>query len=228
MRFIVHTIIVVCTLLVATTSVSHADITSRTGGDNQDGGAAKAQYLMRQMATERDSLQGENSKLKEQLDKLQKDLDVRKKEVDRIKKSLATSGDEKIHSEEKYKALNDRLIQTREKFQEVIDKFKETITTLKGVEAERNKLSMMLAEKNREIDDRTLEVTSCIQKNIDLYQSDLDLVKQYENKGVWTSLLQKEPVTRLKQVDIENAVQEYKTRLNLLRVTQPAQRSSQQ
>lgn len=194
----------------------YAEATRR---DDDQGAMAKAQYMMQQIASERDALKAANAKLKDQVDSLKKKSTGLNKELERMKKQLSASGSEIIHYKEKYKALTDRLLDTRQKFQEVIDKFKQTIATLRQVEGERNQLKVTLQ-------DRTREAESCIKKNIDLYQTNLDLVNQYKNKGVFDALFQKEPVTGLKKVEIENAVQDYKTRLEKLRVANPVHQTS--
>lgn len=191
--------------------------TARGGGDQDI--MARAQQMLRKMAEERDALESKNAKLQDQVDALKKETAGLKGESAKMKKNLTASSNEIIHYKEKYKVLLDRLIQTRTKFQEVIDKFRQTINTLRQVEMERNQLKVTLQ-------DRTREVESCIKKNIQLYQLDLVLVKQYKNKGVFAALLQKEPVTGLKKVDIENAVQAYQTRLEQLRSASPPQQTS--
>ena len=101
-------LIITGVVFVALGSMVQAETSHRAGVD--DDAAAKAQYLLRQMASERDALQAQNDKLQEQVDKLQKDVDARKKEAARIKKNLATSGDELSRSEARNKAIMDRLL----------------------------------------------------------------------------------------------------------------------
>jgi chromosome segregation ATPase len=54
---------------------------------------------------------------------------------------------------------------------------------------------------------------SCEDKNLKLYGYGADLLQAYRKKGVWASLAQKDPVLGLKEVDVENVVQEYKVKL---------------
>lgn len=51
---------------------------------------------------------------------------------------------------------------------------------------------------------------SCEDKNMKLYTYGQELLHAYRKKGVWAALSQKDPVLGLKEVDIENVVQEYK------------------
>jgi chromosome segregation ATPase len=54
---------------------------------------------------------------------------------------------------------------------------------------------------------------SCETKNRQLYVYSQDLLERYKKKGVWSALAQKEPVFGLKEVGIENTVQEYHDKL---------------
>jgi len=51
---------------------------------------------------------------------------------------------------------------------------------------------------------------SCETKNLVLYGYADEVLQRYKNKGVWAALSQKEPVFGLKEVDVENVVQEYR------------------
>jgi chromosome segregation ATPase len=46
-------------------------------------------------------------------------------------------------------------------------------------------------------------------KNLKLYTYAQAVLERYRKKGVWSALSQKEPVLGLKEVDVENVVQEY-------------------
>jgi chromosome segregation ATPase len=53
------------------------------------------------------------------------------------------------------------------------------------------------------------EAASCESKNLKLYSYAQDLLLAYRKKGVWAALSQKDPVFGLKDVDVQNVVQEY-------------------
>jgi chromosome segregation ATPase len=54
---------------------------------------------------------------------------------------------------------------------------------------------------------------SCEAKNLKLYEYSSELVQRYQKKGVWAALTQKEPVFGIKEVGIENVMQEYQEKL---------------
>lgn len=211
------TLVTVFVLSVLGAAVAPAQAEVRRAGGEE--ALAKAQYLLQQMSQEQDALKAQNAKLQGQVDSLSRQLSGLKKGLQQKKRDLSATGNELARYKVRDKALLDRLLALRNKFKEVIAKFRQTIDTLRQVEIQRNQLKTSL-------EDRTHEVQACIKKNIDLYKTDLDLVNQYEHKGVWAALLQKEPVTGLKKVEIENAVQKYNTRLEKLRAEQPVRESA--
>jgi chromosome segregation ATPase len=61
--------------------------------------------------------------------------------------------------------------------------------------------------------------TSCEAKNVTLYGYAREVLDRYREKGVWASLSQKEPVLGLKEVEVENVVQEYQLKFDAQKVT---------
>jgi hypothetical protein len=71
--------------------------------------------------------------------------------------------------------------------------------------------------------------SSCEAKNLKMYEYSQELARHYENKGVWTAMRQKEPLTGIGGVGMENLLQEYREKAVSQRVqsaapTQPASR----
>lgn len=62
---------------------------------------------------------------------------------------------------------------------------------------------------------------SCEAKNLQLYQYSQDLVQRYEKKGVWAALTQKEPVFGIREVGMQNVVQEYQEKLAIQKIAAP-------
>jgi len=67
-----------------------------------------------------------------------------------------------------------------------------------------------LAQLKRGLEQSRTEAASCETKNLRLYSYSQELLQAYRKKGVWASLAQKDPVLGLKEVDVENVVQEYR------------------
>jgi chromosome segregation ATPase len=71
-----------------------------------------------------------------------------------------------------------------------------------------------LKQVRRQLDASTAANVSCEAKNLKLYEYSQELVQRYAKKGVWAALAQKEPVTGIKEVGVENLVQEYQEKLD--------------
>lgn len=76
-----------------------------------------------------------------------------------------------------------------------------------------------LAQTRDGLEKMTAADTSCEAKNLKLYEYGQELLKAYRRKGVWAALAQKDPVLGLKEVEIENVVQEYQVKLDSQKVT---------
>lgn len=62
----------------------------------------------------------------------------------------------------------------------------------------------------------------CENKNLKLYSYAQEVLQAYKKKGVWASLSQKDPVLGLKEVDVENVVQEYRLKMASQKIHAPA------
>jgi chromosome segregation ATPase len=85
-------------------------------------------------------------------------------------------------------------------------KLGETAKQLAARESELAQVKQML-EQSKTAD------TSCEEKNLKLYAYGQAVLERYRTKGVWASLAQKDPVLGLKEVGVENVVQEYRLKM---------------
>jgi chromosome segregation ATPase len=83
-----------------------------------------------------------------------------------------------------------------------------------------------LASRNSELKQVRLDLeqskasgASCEAKNLQLYTYSQELLNRYQKKGVWAALNQKEPLTGLNEVSMENVVQEYREKLKSQKLT---------
>jgi DNA repair exonuclease SbcCD ATPase subunit len=95
-----------------------------------------------------------------------------------------------------------------------------TETTAKLAEA-----SKQLSAKSAEavdlassLDRSKTQNASCESKNVALYQYATQALQLYQHKGVWAAVSQKEPVLGLKNVQVQNVVQEYQLKIDADRV----------
>lgn len=59
---------------------------------------------------------------------------------------------------------------------------------------------------------------ACVARNQEMHKAGLDILERYRSKGCTDSVLQAEPFTGLKRVEIENAAEDMKERLDSLKI----------
>ncbi len=173
----------------------------------RSGGNANAQLMeqMQQLASERTSLQAENERLKSQLADVTKDRDALKsgqQALDRRARDAATA---LAHSNAERESGDQELTQTRAKMQELIAKFRETIQKMRDIETDSATTKQTLATREREL-------SVCIDRNVALYHLNDEILTRMDKQGVWSSLAQAEPFTRIKRIQNENLVDDYRAR----------------
>ena len=186
-----------------------AEVAARDNGNQA--ALAKAQYMLREISMEKEALQAENQQLKDEIEKRDKKIEAQNKKIARANKSLDNTQEMVGKYQEAVAAQKERMVEMRDKFQKLVDKYKELVSALRLVENERANL-----QRKTQVGLRTLQ--DCASNNQSLYQANMDILKQYENKGVWDAVMQKEPVTQLKRVEIENFIEDMKYRIEKLKV----------
>lgn len=92
-----------------------------------------------------------------------------------------------------------------------------------------NERESLLKRVQSDLDASRVAGSSCEAKNARLYDYSQELARRYESKGLWTAMRQKEPVTGIGGVGMENLLQEYREKAASQRVqsaapTQPVSR----
>jgi DNA repair exonuclease SbcCD ATPase subunit len=171
---------------------------------------AKAQFMLRQAAAEKSKLTAENQKLIAENAALAK----------RVAELEARYEKQKSSSAKKSAAQSQRYETTLKQLNEERDAHRETSTRLKQLSQEQQRVVGIAKHQVEAIE-------LCVNNNRKLYDINRELLGQYEEKGVWGALTQAEPFTGLKQVEIENLVDDYQYRLDDLRVDTSTMKSAQ-
>lgn len=188
---------ILCAALVASL---HAE--PRTAGG--DDAARKAQYLLRQMQAELQQEKTENARLQGELDGL-------KKSQGELKQQLETSEQKLTGSSGRNAALSERLRRDGDKYRELMDRYRDTV-------AELRKARFKVAYMEQAVQERNAWISTCQKNNDELYTVNSELLDAYRDKGVMASLSQAVPVTGLARVRVENRVEEYRYRLDDLKM----------
>jgi chromosome segregation ATPase len=174
----------------------------------RSGGAPNTQLLqqMQQMASERTSLQAENQKMKKELDDLRKERDqLKKKGQDSANERLRAGEAALARANEQRQSTEQELTQTKAKMTELIAKFRETLATMRDVETES-------ATTKQSLTTRDQELHVCVDRNLALYKLNDEILTHFDHQGGWSRVAQAEPFTKIKRVQLENLIDEYKGR----------------
>lgn len=162
-------------------------------GDGQ--ALARAQHMLRRVSAERDTLQADNAKLQAEIAQLKSQLGGLNRKLETTRAAGANA-----------------LADAKERHNELQQQLAQLTQTLQQTEEAKRQLEQTSAAQAKQID-------VCGTNNAKLYQVNLELLDQYQRKGVWDALRQREPFTGLKQVEIESLVEEYRDKIEDLRVT---------
>lgn len=180
---------------------------------------ARVMQQLQQVSGERAALQKENAKLQQELDQLKKDntkLGAVKSTLEGRAKTLEAAAN---RGDTTGKAAQEQLERSRSQMQELVTKFRETAQTLRDVEAERGAVKGQLGERERDL-------KVCVDRNAGLYNLNTDVLDRMENRGVWSALAEREPFTKIKRVELENLIDDYKYRADELRLEQKQAQSA--
>jgi chromosome segregation ATPase len=112
--------------------------------------------------------------------------------------------------EAKIQELSEALRKTAAEKDELASKH---ARALKEHEGERGRLEGEMRALDAELKRTKQRVDSCEEKNARLCIIAQELLERYEKKGVFDSVLQAEPLTQFKKVELEKIVQEYEGRI---------------
>ncbi len=158
----------------------------------------KAQFMLRQAASEKSELETQVGALKQQVEQLSKE----------IASTKASAASTQQRTEEKYGSA---IALWKQHDGELKDELENTKEQLKQTAKKQTELEAELAKQKNNF-------SICYENNKKLYDINGKLLNRYENKGLGDVLEQKEPFTGIKQVEIENLVQDYRYQLDDLRV----------
>lgn len=168
----------------------------------------RAQSQLNEAQQQKSLLEQEKAGLAEQMEDLKKKSDGLESGVARANARRAAL-DREVEVLNKDKAeLSGKLQAT---MQEMTKKQAEAMQTMQHKEREIKRLEAELARQTRQGE-------MCEVKNSQLYQINAELMDKYQSKGVFGALLQAEPFTQLKSVEVENLLQEYRDKLDAQRV----------
>lgn len=179
----------IATLTIALASTLSVPLLADPAADKAaQAAAAKAQFMLRQVSSEKSALEVKNQELQKQIDALNK-------------KNLTLEKEQKVSELGKEK-LSDQIGGIKDKYAALVDKYNELREAYINEKKNNQKAELKMQERDGFI-------RQCVENNKKLFTINQEILGKYEHKGFWDVMNQKEPFTGLSQVDIENLVQDY-------------------
>jgi chromosome segregation ATPase len=197
--------------LIAECGSAHAQV-QRSGG----GEAQKFMQQYQQLAAEKTALQTQVTQMKKDLDSAKADLAAMKKERDAQKAHPAGVPAATVAQLTASKEAAERNVElSRQRMTELVARFRETATSLKEAESDRTKLRSDFEARNAAFD-------QCAASNQQLYEINGQILRRYNNVGLFTRMGASEPFTQITRNRIDNLVVETHARAEELRVKKSA------
>jgi chromosome segregation ATPase len=177
---------------------------ARSGGGNN----AQLMQQLQQLASERTALQAENAKMKTELAAMTKERDELKSGRAALEQRAraAAAGEAALARSAQDKENADKeLERQKERMQELVTRFRETAQTLRDVETERTTFKQSLNEQSAQL-------AACKTKNEALFKLNDEVLARFEGQGTLSRVASAEPFTKLKRVELENLIDDYRYR----------------
>jgi len=162
---------------------------------------AKAQYMLRQMNAELNQLKVTNKKILAEKTQLESDNKALQKKHDKLSSKSAKNK----------MAMKGKFADLKQVYKDEVLAHKEARQELNAMTVEKNKIFEIATQQTQKID-------LCVGNNKKLFEINQFALTQYEEKGVWDSLTQGEPFSKLTQVEIENMIDDMQYNMDELRV----------
>lgn len=186
--------------------VSAALLVSGGPATAQDDQLARAQSLLRQVSGQKQELEVANARLTAELDTL-------KRQLAGTETTLKSAAQNLEAEKRKAERSGGSLEATRARLETTEDRLREAQESLRSLTVELRELQRSGVERDGRLAQLNAELAESERRNLQLFEANDELLELYRKKGPLTALLQKEPVTGLKSVAMENDLQEYRLRL---------------
>lgn len=157
-----------------------------------------------QLLQEKSELDGKLKESTGQIVHAKQGAEVANRKLVSLEAKLRTSEQEKSDLAHKVEALEEKRAATGKELAE-------TAASLRQEQQVRAQVEANLGQRNK-------DYASCVTRNESLHRTGLSLLKDYEEKTCTTSVLQGEPLTQLKRVSLENALEDYRQKLDAQRI----------
>ena len=173
-----------------------------------------AKEAQRRMQMQVKQAQDEKAAVEQEKTALGKELEALKKKSGEIESSVARANRSKAAAEKEAEALKQVKAEQSEKIAALEKQFGESQQSLRDT---RQNLQQETSQKQRleqNLGARDKELSVCETKNKKLYQYQVELINRAQSRGSLDALLEVEPLTQMKRVEIENLLEEYRDKID--------------
>jgi uncharacterized protein YlxW (UPF0749 family) len=175
----------------------------------------RLQQAQRKLEQEKTQLQQEKEGLESQVKETSGKLEGAKRASARASAHGATL-------EKDLKAAEEEKLQLKSKLEETVRLLAEQTEGRFKAESEGKRLSATLSAA---LSAQEKATAACETKNVQLYRYSQEMAARFEKKDALGALLQAEPLTGLKRVEIENLLEEYRDKLDSQKIEQTTGRA---
>lgn len=163
----------------------------------------RAQGLLQQLSQQKAVLQAENAEAKADQARTAQKLAAEKRKREDLEADLAVAGRDKRSLNARLDATSSRLERVETRLEEVVAKYKTLAAEHRSLQGEKATLENDLASTRSALADAR-------ERNESLYQANAELLQKMMDRSDWDAFLQREPLTGIKFVELENLEQEYR------------------
>lgn len=178
----------------------------------------KAQALLKRVAAEKAALEQQNLELQAAQRKVEKALAASEQRLAETEQALEQAKARGASLEATLGRTEATLDSTRERLEDTRQRLGETTRFLRRTLNEKQQVVLDTAAT---IDLQSREMLDCEAKNVALFEANAELMQAYEDKDALDALLQREKFTGIRQVAVENLLQEYQFKIEDASYTRP-------
>lgn len=177
-------------------------------GNKEREAARRVQIMQQQFAQEKASLEKDKSDLTQKVDDLTKQSESARQDATQLERKRSSLTRELATAKDEAAVLQEKLRLSETAHAE--------LAVLHKRESEKNQKQVGLLQAA--LAQRGQALGSCQTKNGRLYELNREILAQYHDKGFLDALVQADPLTGIKSVQVENILEEYRDKLDAQRV----------
>lgn len=166
----------------------------------------RERQALRRMQQQLTEIQQQKSAVDQEKTVLEQALKKTQNEIDTQKRSTASVAAKAHQLEKDIEAVNNEKVELRARLDEAVKQNQ-------AVSAQRDQLEQNLKNDASVLAKENEQRKLCETNNGELYRIGRELVEWYSNKGAFNAILEAEPFTRIKSVEMENLLENYREKL---------------